>query len=883
MNWLRSRWLLGSAAVLFCASPASAYEGARREVVDGGVHQPVMTRAPELLVTVPADYPKEALAQGKTAAVRMRITVGVDGKVTQAEVVEQVGDGFDEAALLAVREFTFRPAEVDGVPAPVQIEYVQHFTISAPENPKEAPPPLATLTGRLAERGSRGSVEGATLRCGEEAASPEAVSDARGRFELRVPPGRCDLRAVANGYEPFRTAEELKPGETLEVTYFMAKQPGAFETVVRGARDKKEVVRRTLQRDELQKVPGTFGDPIRVIQNLPGLVRAPFISGQLIVRGSNPNQTLTVMDGVEIPLLFHLGGGPSVVNAEFLDKVDFYPGGFGARYGRAIGGVVDVSTRKGARDTLHGVVKVDLLDASVFVETPIVDGVSVAAAVRRSYIDALLPAILPLFAPQQEGGTLFVVPRYWDYQVRVDVGKTPQDPSRPSHTFYAMAFGSDDALSVVATGGGRNRDFSVDFRTLFHRLKADWTFRHGRFKSTFAPYVGFDLAQFSFGEIQLRGDVWSVGGREDLTFEFNKWFTLRAGADVLFEHTQGRGAFPALSGTQYVAFPGAEPDAALQEVKRNFNRLDAAVFVEADFSFGPLRMTPGVRATGVRAQGQGLGSFDPRLWIRYGIGEKTAVKGSVGLYSQAPDAIDLEQPPFGNPNLWSERGFQTSVGVERRLTDAINVDLTGYFNRRFDNIVSPGRTTVNADRSVTQEASANFGLGRAYGLEVLLRHDVTKNFFGWIAYTFNRSEARRTDRPEDPYRVTTFDQTHVLTLVASYRLPWGFELGGRYRYATGRPKTPLLGLYDVYGVDGNRYFSTPGEPLTTRFRAFNQLDLRLQKDFVFRTWTLAVYLDVQNVLNTQNVEATLFDYRFRQEISIPGIPILPVLGVRGSF
>ena len=41
-----------------------------------------------------------------------------------------------------------------------------------------------------------------------------------------------------------------------------------FEIVVKGQRDGKEVVRRSLQREELQKVPGTFGDPVRVIQKL---------------------------------------------------------------------------------------------------------------------------------------------------------------------------------------------------------------------------------------------------------------------------------------------------------------------------------------------------------------------------------------------------------------------------------------------------------------------------------------------------------------------------------------------------------------------------------------------------------------------------------------
>ena len=43
------------------------------------------------------------------------------------------------------------------------------------------------------------------------------------------------------------------------------------------------------------------------------------------------------------------------------------------------------------------------------------------------------------------------------------------------------------------------------------------------------------------------------------------------------------------------------------------------------------------------------------------------------------------------------------------------------------------------------------------------------------------------------------------------------------------------------------------------------------------------YLDIQNVYNAENPEAFLSDYRFREEIPVPGVPFLPVLGVKGSF
>jgi len=874
----RSRVLV----LLLVPAAALGYEGeVRRQVLDGGIREPVLTKSPELLYSAPAKYPDQALQQGLSADVSLIITIAADGSVSDAKVRQPAGHGFDEAALEALRNFRFLPGEVDGAPAPVQMEYVYHFTLAARVASEHTARREAVLKGQLLATGSRARVEAASVQCVNLEDVPEAISDADGRFELRFPPGQCQLKISANGFEVFQTVETLAAGQIAESTYRLVPKNAGFETVVHGEREKKEVARRTLDRQELQKIPGSFGDPIRVLQSLPGVARTPFVSGQLIVRGANPSQTDTLLDGISIPLLYHLGGGPSVLNAEFLDRVDFYPGGFGARYGRAIGGIVDVATRKGATDTLHGVGKVDPLDASIFLEAPVANGVSIAAAARRSYIDVLLPLFLP---KDSEGGTLQIVPRYWDYQVRLDVGsKREPDARSGANTFYVMAFGSDDILKVVATGGGRNRDVTVDAHTLFHRVKGDWTYRKGKLTSVFAPYVGYDAGSGQFGTaFAFKADGTSAGAREDLALELSSSVRLRTGADLLFSHLAGSAQVPILGDIQYVPFPGAEPRAEAQQLDRSVNSFDGGLYSELDLIAGPLTLTPGVRFTWARIRGRDLEASDPRLWLRYRLSQASALKASVGLYSQAPNATNFDDPPFGNPNLTFQRAFQASAGIEQKLGDVWNFDLVGYFNRRFDNVVTPGRTIGNADGTVTQERFSNDGLGRAYGMELLLRHEVTRNFFGWLAYTFSRSEGRKVGDGES-YAPTIFDETHILAVVASWRLPRNFELGGRFRYVTGRPITPVLHPYDLYSADGNRFYATLGETRSARLAPFQQLDVRLDKHFLFRSWTLTLYLDVQNIYNAHNVEATIYDYRFRDRFTVPGIPILPLLGVKASF
>jgi hypothetical protein len=721
-------------------------------------------------------------------------------------------------------------------------------------------------------------VPGATIRCGDDPASPEAVSDDSGEFTLTTSPGLCAVRVVANGFLLLRDNEVLAPGTATTVTYDLTPVAAGYETVVRGQTESVAVVKEVATRDEVQKVPGTFGDALRVIQDFPGVARAPYVSGALIVRGADPDQTQTLIDGVAVPTLYHLAGGPSVINTAFLDDIQFYPGGFGARYGRAIGGIVDVSMRKGAADTVHGEVKVDVLDTSVFVESPVTDKVSVAGAVRRSYIDTTLPLALNVLVPNSG---LSIVPVYWDYQLRVDFGAPRSAPqSEKRNTFYVMAFGSDDTLKVATSGSSLAENLNLGVHTLFHRVKGDWTYHDGKLTSVFGPYLGYDLASGGFGAIQFSEDVYSTGAREDLAYQASPYVTLRAGVDVLFQHLSGSALLLPIPDVQYVSFPGAAPSAAPQSIKRTINGFDGAVYLEADFKLGRFTITPGLRPSFEREHGHDLASLDPRLWVRYQLLSRTELKGSVGLYSQPPTIIDLENAPFGTPTLGPEHAFQTSLGVDHKFSDIVSLAVTGFFNRRYDLIVQPGATVVNPDGSVTENLYSNLGVGRAYGVEVLLRHRVTERFFGWIAYTLSRSIVAQ---PGVPYQLSTYDETHILTLIGSYRLPKNWEVGLRFRYVTGRPYTQVLHPYDQYNVDANAFSPLMGGALSARNPPFNQLDLRVEKDFLFRHFTLGVYLDIQNVYNATNQEAVLYDYRFRMSEALPGIPFLPVLGVRGTF
>src|SRR6185295_10302558 len=132
---------------------------------------------------------------------------------------------------------------------------------------------------------------------------------------------------------------------------------------VEGQRPPREPTQHSISAEEITKIPGTNGDALRSLSNMPGVARVGAFDGLLIVRGSSPRDTQVFVDGTNIPLVYHFGGLSSVVPSEMLERIDFYPGNFGPQYGRATGGIVDVGVRSPKKDKLHGLLQVDLIDA----------------------------------------------------------------------------------------------------------------------------------------------------------------------------------------------------------------------------------------------------------------------------------------------------------------------------------------------------------------------------------------------------------------------------------------------------------------------------------------------------------------------------------------
>jgi TonB family protein len=855
---------------------------ARADEDNGDEQQHQITKAPKLKTFVEAVYPPDKKAAGVTAQVLLSVEIAEDGKVGEVAVVTPAGPDFDAAALAAVKQFVFEPAEVDGVPAPVKIMYRYHFVIRA-EVVKLGP--QVNFEGVVQERFSKKRMPGVKVTVKDLGLSVE--TDAEGSFKfIDLPLGTHKVELSSPKLITVATDEEIQKDKKKTVKYLVEeKEVGVDEeVVVRAPRIKKESVETVIRTEEARRVPGTQGDTLKVVQNLPGVGRSSFGSGQLVVWGSAPGDTQVFVDGVPISALYHVGGLRSTVNSDLVRSIELQPGGYGADYGGGLGGLVRVETRSLPNEGVHGYVAADVIDASAMITAAITPRLSVAIAGRYSYLDRLLPLVT-----SADFGDFVPIPRYDDYQAMATL------KLRKDEELTALFLASDDHLrrSIASQDPSAVRSEVTDSSWKRGLLRYSRIMPDGSSLNV-TPFFGYDSSSSTttFGPVptELDTTAWVYGLRAGYRRKIAKPATLSIGFDLTSTRTtvsrSGSVDLPPREGDITVFGQPPGDDVATDHWTTTI--ASAAPYASMELKFGPMVFTPGLRLAafaidGDRSAPPSAGvptvgfsrlewGFDPRLTVAYRPKGRFSAVASAGLYHQAPDPRDLSAV-FGNPNLGLSQAVHYSAGGALKLTGTLSLEVIGFY-KSFDHLVARSELpTPPLASALTQD-----GVGRSYGGQLLLRQDLWKGFFGWVTYSLIRSE--RKDHPDQDWRLFDYDQTHVLAVLLSYALPKGFTAGVRFRYSTGFPRTPVVGSF--YDSRDDEFQPIFGAHNSIRIPSFYQLDARIEKSFNFKAWSLNIFLDVQNVTNRQNPEEIIYPYNYnpagRQYIF--GLPTLAVAGIR---
>lgn len=511
-------------------------------------------------------------------------------------------------------------------------------------------------------------------------------------------------------------------------------------------------------------LPGAFGDPLRVLEALPGVV--PVASGvpYAYVRGSPPASQGYVYDDIPLPQLFHAAFGPAVIHPRAMGGMRFNAGVPSARYGRRVGGLL---LAEGGRysNEFAAELELRLIDVGGWAQGSLGKGQAMVSG-RLGYPKLALLAAESLGAVR-EGTKL----NYWDGQVRYRYPLTKRDQ------LELVWIGSFDDIALPGVDSLRQAGTT---RLQFHRVETRFIRRISRGEFGSALRFGFNQSEL--------GDALAV---RSFTFGPRFWTRLRYGP-----HRVRIGGDIFVSQGDVENRPGAlgSPEGDLQirlpTLAAAPARNQGGVHAETELRTSErTRLIAGVRLDYWSVLGEVDLAVDPRLRATFDWTDKLALHAAFGLAHQ-PAVFFLPLPGLTDVALdrGLSRSIQSEAGVGYQLPLSLRFEAQAFVHH-YTGLLLP---ELVMDAAIEDEPPLSDAL--SYGVELFLKRELGSAVSGWLGYTLGWAEAN-SERSIGKFR-PDFDVRHVLNAVLQWSIGRGFSLGGRVHARSGRVIEQLNPRYE---------------------------------------------------------------------------------------
>lgn len=731
-----------------------------------------------------------------------------------------------------------------------------------------------TYQGQLLEKGTQLPLKEASIFLLPQ--KLKVQTDEKGYFKFNdLNEGEYQLIINLSGYKKLEKQIlifETNGNIALQNQLYLEKETYlAFETTVVGKKQKRDQTQKTLTQEQFLSMPGSGGDPVKAVQNLPGVNRVQGFSSQVVIQGGEPKDTAYNIDGHEIPIVFHFGGLTSVVMPEALEQVDYFSAGYGAEYSRATGGIIGLKTKKpdaGERQKKSFFFADNLKIGGLF-EKNLDANSSFLISGRASYVGLFLKEI----AKDNEDFNLTVAPEFYD------ITSVYHQKLNETDDFNLIALASRDTLAFVlkeplkTDPAFRGRFYN---ETQFYRLIPSWSRKLDSDRNLkVSAGIGQNQLLVDLGEqyFNLQSDVLSLRGEYEQRFSptwINQW-----GVDNLYGNAKVKIKIVQPRSEGGVSNPFSTSEIKERNVSGKLTNI--GLFNRHELSFSDWTLIPGARVD--RFKNSNETYLSPRFAIKNQYHPDLLLKAASGVYYQPPEPQEQDEV-FGNPDIKSPRAIHFSAGFEKDFREGSLEGITWqmqFFDKWLDHLVVQSSERVSKNGVLVDQNYNNKGGGRAYGIENQWRWS-NLVWDIWLSYTW--SESFRWNELVPKYK-HEYDQTHNLNLVGSKKLNNNWKVSSRFRYVTGNPFTPVTS--STFDSDNDVYVPGRGNLYSERYRNFYQLDLRIDKKWILdqEIWTL--YLDIQNVLNTKNPESIEYSYNYKDKEFVSGLPFLPAFGIKGEF
>lgn len=662
--------------------------------------------------------------------------------------------------------------------------------------------PSVTISGYVRDAASGENLYWATVY--DTNSKQGTTSNAYGFFSLTIPSGEVNLLVSYVGYQ--KQQHHFAIVNDTILNFSLSSNNKLEEVTVSGTSQKNEPTflnHEQITMERIKELPGFLGeqDVLKSLAVMPGVQQGYEGSAGLFVRGGSPDQNLILLDDVPVYNASHLFGFVSVFTPEALQSVDFYKGGFPARYGGRLSSVIDIRMKEGNRNKQQTDLTIGLVSSKLTHEGPIKKGKSsYLVSARRTLLDLLVTGASKI---NQMASDQAVVPGLNFFDLN---GKLNFDINSRNRLYVSLYAGGDHLFSKFSDqysyeGGETKQNSKVDLQwgnsiaavrwnsQIGHKLFLNTTLSSGLFRyNIHNSYQQLTKKQNEEDEVSSDIKYKTRINNNKLKFLFD-WY-LANSHRIQFGTSAAVNYF--VPGKQEIQ---KDDGGSIERGNRQTSNTEISLFADDHIRIGNhVAFYLGLRTDFYETSGKWNSCFLPRANLKLSLSSRHSLQVSYAEMAQPIHLLtnssiglpsDIWVPSTGN--IPPEFARQVSLGTSIQINEWLDYSFDSYY-KTMDGVINYQAGYSFMDIYDNWENLVEIGKGKAWGFEQAFNYE-DQQLKAWLNYTLAWNERQFEQINQGKAFPFKFDRRHDINLGAVYKFSKRIELSAMWVFQTGQAAT----------------------------------------------------------------------------------------------